>query len=110
MNTLLEGSGRVILAFHTTEIVLFRAVLRVLDYRDPGYESVRAQEKSVVLNIVGFLEKLNVSPLRAFWWSRTSHLIFLSHFPFFSSFPCSCPYVLMTPCYRLYCLISLTRF
>ena len=47
-----------ILTFHTTETVLFRVVLRVLDYRDPGYESVRAQAKSVLLNVLGFLEKL----------------------------------------------------
>jgi hypothetical protein len=31
---------------------------------------VREQAKASSLSVVGFLEKLNVSRLRAFWWSR----------------------------------------
>ncbi|KAE8452507.1 hypothetical protein EG329_000410 [Mollisiaceae sp. DMI_Dod_QoI] len=37
VNTLLDSSGSVILAFYTCEIVLFRAVLRALPMQHPGY-------------------------------------------------------------------------
>jgi hypothetical protein len=70
VNTLLDSSGSVVLAFHTCEIVLFRAVLRCLPMGSPGYDGVREQSKASLMHIVEFVEKLNVSRLRAFWWSR----------------------------------------
>lgn len=69
-NTLLDSSGSMILAFHTCEIVLYRATLRCLPMGTAGYDGVREQGKGSLLNVVTFLEKLNVSRLRAFWWSR----------------------------------------
>lgn len=70
VNTLLDSSGSVILAYHTVEIVLLRAVLRCLPMAHMGYGRLREQAKTTLLNVVDFLEKLNVSRLRAFWWSR----------------------------------------
>lgn len=69
VNTLLDSSGSVILAYHTVEIVLLRAVLRCLPMAHMGYGRLREQAKTTLLNVVDFLEKLNVSRLRAFWWS-----------------------------------------
>jgi hypothetical protein len=74
VNTLLDSSGSVILAFYTVEIVLYRAMLRCIPLNHPGYVGVRAQAKTSLLNVVAFLEKLHVSRLRAFWWSRKSLL------------------------------------
>lgn len=70
VNTLLDSSGSVILAYHTVEIILLRAVLRCLPMGHIGYGRVREQAKTALMNVVDFLEKLNVSRLRAFWWSR----------------------------------------
>lgn len=72
VNTLLDSSGSVILAFYTVEIVLYRAMLRCLPMNHPGYPEIRQHAKTTLLNVVSFLEKLNVSRLRAFWWSRTT--------------------------------------
>lgn len=77
VNTLLDSSGTVILAFYTVEIVLYRAMLRCLPMNHPGYPTIRQHAKTTLLNIVSFLEKLNVSRLRAFWWSRTYPIPFL---------------------------------
>lgn len=75
-NTFLDSSGSTILAYHTVEIVVLRAVLRSLPMEDKGYQTVRNQAKAVLMDVVHFLEKLNVSRLRAFWWSRKfSHLL-----------------------------------
>ena len=82
VNTLLDSSGTVILAFHTVEIVLYRAMLRCLPMSHPGYPTIRQLAKTTLLNIISFLEKLNVSRLRAFWWSRT--YTFNYHFAPFS--------------------------
>jgi hypothetical protein len=71
VNTLLDSSGTVILAFYTTEIILYRAVQRCLPMNHPGYPEIRGQAKTSLVNVVSFLEKLNGSRLRAFWWSRT---------------------------------------
>lgn len=68
----LDGSGSVVLAFYTTEIVLLRAVIRVLPMNHPGYSSVRVQARTTLLNVVEFLEKMSVNRLRAFWWNRMS--------------------------------------
>ena len=70
VNKLLDSSGTVILAFYTVEVVLYRAMLRCLPMNIPGYPTVRQHAKTTLLSIVTFLEKLNVSHLRAFWWSR----------------------------------------
>ena len=77
VNTLLDSSGTVILAFYTVEIVLYRAMLRCLPMAHPGYLTIRQHAKTTLLNIVSFLEKLNMSRLRAFWWSRKYLLISL---------------------------------
>ena len=71
VNTLLDSSGSVILAFYTVEIVLYRAMMRCLPMNNPGYPTIRGHAKATLLNVVSFLEKLNVSRLRSFWWSRT---------------------------------------
>lgn len=76
VNTLLDSSGSVVLAFHTCEIVLFRAVLRCLPMGSPGYDGVREQSKASLMHIVEFVEKLNVSRLRAFWWSPMTRINF----------------------------------
>ncbi|TVY80655.1 Transcriptional activator protein DAL81 [Lachnellula suecica] len=76
VNTLLDSSGSVTLAFYTVEIVLYRAVLRFIPMGHPGYAGVRAQAKTTVLNLVSFLEKLHVSQLRAFWWSPMTRINF----------------------------------
>jgi hypothetical protein len=76
LNTLLDSTGSVVLAYHTVEIVLLRAVSRCLPMGHMGYSRVREQSKATLINVVEFLEKLNVSRLRAFWWSRE-----LSYFP-----------------------------
>ncbi|KAK6585975.1 hypothetical protein PZA11_001032 [Diplocarpon coronariae] len=68
----LDHSGSAILAFYTAEIVLLRAVLRVLPMHHPGHSGVRAQARTVLLNVVEFLEKMSVNRLRAFWWSPTT--------------------------------------
>ncbi|PBP19128.1 hypothetical protein BUE80_DR010060 [Diplocarpon rosae] len=65
----LDHSGSTILAFYTAEIVLLRAVLRLLPMHHPGHNGVRAQARSVLLNVVEFLEKMSANRLRAFWWS-----------------------------------------
>lgn len=76
VNTLLDSSGSVILAYHTVEIVLLRAVLRALPIEHIGYSSLREQARDVLLSVVDFLEKLNVSRLRAFWWSPMTRINF----------------------------------
>jgi hypothetical protein len=75
VGALLDSSGTVILAYYTVEIVLYRAMLRFLPMNHPGYPTIRQHAKTTLLNIVSFLEKLSVSRLRAFWWSRTSPLL-----------------------------------
>jgi hypothetical protein len=77
VNTLLDSSGSVVLAFYTCGIVLYRAVLRYLPMGSPGYGDVREQAKTSLMNVVEFLEKLNVNMLRAFWWSRMFSLLSL---------------------------------
>lgn len=67
---LLDATGTVWLAYYTVEIVLFRALLRCLPLVDPHYAAVREQAKNTLGRVVGFLEKLQVNRLRAFWWSR----------------------------------------
>lgn len=69
---LVDSSGSVILAFFTVEIVLFRAILRRLPMEERGYAVVRGLARKTVAGVVGFLEKLGVGRLRAFWWCRTS--------------------------------------
>ncbi|KAH8670134.1 fungal-specific transcription factor domain-containing protein [Tricladium varicosporioides] len=73
--SLLDPSGSVILAFYTAEIVLYRAVLRVLPMEEERYAEVRERARSVMVNVVSFTEKLHVSRLRSFWWNRTSPLL-----------------------------------
>ncbi|KAI6715093.1 nitrogen regulatory protein tamA [Diplocarpon mali] len=76
----LDHSGSAILAFYTAEIVLLRAVLRVLPMHHPGHSGVRAQARTVLLNVVEFLEKMtttktNISLAGTFMFSQllTSH-------------------------------------
>jgi len=76
VNTLLDSSGSMVLAYYTCGIVLYRAVLRCLPMDTPGYGDVREHAKASLLNIVEFVEKLNMSRLRAFWWSRKFPLPF----------------------------------
>ncbi|CZR58014.1 uncharacterized protein PAC_07904 [Phialocephala subalpina] len=47
VNTLLDSSGSVILAFYTVEIVLYRAVLRALPMGERGYVEVRGRAKAM---------------------------------------------------------------
>jgi hypothetical protein len=68
----LDSTGSVVLAFYTMEIVLLRAVLRCLPMNHPGYAGLRGQAKTTLLNVVEFSEKMSVSRLKAFWWSRKS--------------------------------------
>lgn len=81
VNTLLDSSGSAILAFHTVQIVLYKAMLRSLPLNHPGYAVLRSQARTTLLDVVSFLEKLNVSRLRAFWWSRASPLLRFHHIP-----------------------------
>lgn len=74
----LDSSGNVVLGFYTIEIVLLRAVLRCLPMNHPGYAGLRSQAKTTLLNVVEFLEKMSVSRLKAFWWSRKS-TVFLGY-------------------------------
>ncbi|KUJ15379.1 uncharacterized protein LY89DRAFT_670856 [Mollisia scopiformis] len=75
-NGLLDSSGSVVLAYYTAEIVLYRAVLRALPMSEEGYEAVRARARDTLGRVVGFVEKLNVSRLRAFWWSPMTRINF----------------------------------
>lgn len=77
--SLLDPSGSVILAFYTAEIVLYRAVLRVLPMEEERYAEVRERARSVMVNVVSFTEKLHVSRLRSFWWNPMSPLLFSLH-------------------------------
>ncbi|KAL3428252.1 fungal specific transcription factor domain-containing protein [Phlyctema vagabunda] len=76
VNTLLDSSGSIILAFYTVEVVLYRAMLRCLPMNDPGYPAIRGHAKTTLMNITAFLEKLPVSRLRAFWWSPMTRINF----------------------------------
>ena len=82
-----DSSGSLILAFHTIEIVLYRAILRVLPIGCPGFLGVRERARVVICRVLGFVENLGTERLRAFWWSRkfSSHSIL--------SFP-----ILLRPC------------
>ncbi|KAH6662254.1 fungal-specific transcription factor domain-containing protein, partial [Halenospora varia] len=78
-SSLLDPSGSVILAFYTAEIVLYRAILRILPIEEEMYADVRERARSVVVNVVGFTEKLHVSRLRSFWWNPITPLLFSLH-------------------------------
>lgn len=78
INTLLDSTGTAFLAFYTVEIVLYRAMLRCLPMNDPSYMNARSHAKSTVIQIISFLEKLQVNRLRAFWWSRELFPIVIS--------------------------------
>lgn len=62
--------GTVFLAFYTMEIILCRAALRNVDPEHPQYPTLRWRARGVAKNVVLLLEKMQVSRLRAFWWSR----------------------------------------
>lgn len=69
-------SGTVFLAFYTVEIVLYRALLRCLSPAEPLCIQIRHQSKQVMLAISKLLENLQVTRLRAFWWSPISRINF----------------------------------
>ncbi|EME83990.1 uncharacterized protein MYCFIDRAFT_173052 [Pseudocercospora fijiensis CIRAD86] len=69
-------AGTVYLAFYTAEVVLYRALLRCLPPTDPLCQQVRLQSKQVITAISKLLENLQVTRLRAFWWSPISRINF----------------------------------
>lgn len=76
INTLLDSTGTVFLAYYTLEIVLYRAMLRCLPMNDPSYMTIRSHAKATIMHIISFLQKLQVNRLRAFWWSPMSRINF----------------------------------
>lgn len=73
---MLTEVGTLFLAYHTVELVLYRALLRSM--APPNYIVVqlRARAKQVVTAISKLLENLQVTRLRAFWWSPMSRINF----------------------------------
>ncbi|RFU26998.1 hypothetical protein B7463_g9353, partial [Scytalidium lignicola] len=76
VDTILDSTGTIFLAFHTLEIVLCRGVLRNVNRENPGYSAFRWRARDVVKNVVMLLAKLKVNRLRAFWWSPISRTSF----------------------------------
>ncbi|PIA93416.1 hypothetical protein CB0940_04969 [Cercospora beticola] len=75
-NLVLDPTGTLDLAFYTIEVVLYRALLRCLPPTEPLWEHVRTQSRQCVIAISKLLENLQVTRLRAFWWSPISQLNF----------------------------------
>ena len=71
---ILDSSGTVELALQTLEIIIYRAVLRHL----PPETSlpVRERAQASLARAVDFLGSLQVSRLRAYWWSPISRINF----------------------------------
>lgn len=65
----LDPTGTVFLAFYTVQIAVHKALLRILPSTEPLYLRVRSQAKITVNAISTLLENLQVTRLRAFWWS-----------------------------------------
>ncbi|KAM3420876.1 hypothetical protein BST61_g4113 [Cercospora zeina] len=72
----LDPTGTLELAFHTVEVVLYRALLRYISPTESLYEQVRIRSRQSVTAISKLLENLQVTRLRAFWWSPVSQLNF----------------------------------
>ncbi|KAH8896850.1 hypothetical protein GQ53DRAFT_819106 [Thozetella sp. PMI_491] len=73
-DAILDPSGTVELAYHTLQVVIYRAVLR---YLPPAASiGVRERARACLLDAVDFLSRLQVSRLRAFWWSPSSRINF----------------------------------
>lgn len=73
-DSMLDPTGTVELAYYTLRVTIYRAVLRYL----PPAEShhVRQRARTVLLDVVQLLSSLQVSRLRAFWWSHPSSINF----------------------------------
>ncbi|KAH8810654.1 fungal-specific transcription factor domain-containing protein [Xylogone sp. PMI_703] len=76
VDTILDSTGTIFLAFYTLEIVLCRGVLRNINREDPGYPPFRSRARDVVRKVVMLLAQLQVNRLRAFWWSPMSRICF----------------------------------
>lgn len=70
----LDPAGTLVLAFHTLQAVLYRAVF---PYISPDTSSqVRHRVRDVLLSAIDFTAGLRVAQLRAFWWSPVSRINF----------------------------------
>ncbi|KXT17020.1 hypothetical protein AC579_4330 [Pseudocercospora musae] len=76
VDVFLDPTGTVYLAFYTAEVVLYRALLRCLSPNEPLCQQIRLQSKQVITAISKLLENLQVTRLRAFWWSPISRINF----------------------------------
>ncbi|CAK4008924.1 transcriptional regulatory [Lecanosticta acicola] len=72
----LDPTGTLFLAYYTVEIVLCRALLRCLPPTDPNCLQLRERARQLVMSISKLLENLQVTRLRAFWWSPISRINF----------------------------------
>ena len=69
-------TGTLFLAYHTCELVLYRALLRTMSPPNLLSQPLRAKAKAVVASISKLLRNLQVTRLRAFWWSPISRINF----------------------------------
>ncbi|KAI5360092.1 hypothetical protein Slin15195_G119540 [Septoria linicola] len=72
----LDPTGTVFLAFYTVESVVQRALLRCVSLNDRLCQQIRQQAKQVMISVVKLVENLQVTRLRAFWWSPISKVNF----------------------------------
>ncbi|KAI1342307.1 fungal-specific transcription factor domain-containing protein [Xylariaceae sp. FL0016] len=72
--SILDSTGTVELAYHTLQVVLYRAVLRHLPLEHAA--QVRQSARAALLAATSFLSSLQVARLRAFWWSPISRINF----------------------------------
>ncbi|EME44715.1 hypothetical protein DOTSEDRAFT_53722 [Dothistroma septosporum NZE10] len=68
----LDSTGTLFLAFHTVKIAVHKAVLGSLPPSEPLCQQIRSQVKVTIDAISTQLENLQVTRLRAFWWSPIS--------------------------------------
>ncbi|RDW62535.1 hypothetical protein BP5796_10837 [Coleophoma crateriformis] len=76
IETLLDPTGTIFLAYHTVEISLYRAVLRSLESVTAEYLVVRSLARDVLKKVTLLLQNLTVGRLRSFWWSQMSNIKF----------------------------------
>lgn len=70
VGSILDPTGTLELAYHTLQVIIYRAVLRYLPYDTAC--AIRQRAQLVLVDAVQLLADLRVSRLRAFWWSPTS--------------------------------------
>ncbi|CAH0057651.1 unnamed protein product, partial [Clonostachys solani] len=80
-----DPTGTLHLAFFTVQIVLYRAILRRMPPVCPEAAQLRQGARQVTQNVIKFVECLQVSRLRAFWWSPLSR----TNFSIAGSFMCN---------------------